>query len=124
MAPNLYDSTCTTTSGNWGWVSSTDRSFEVSRFNGKRYETYKYYGTLEPELFWTHHDKYQVSYTKTSIYASREAEQKIKKALKKMAAALCKEGWIDHKPYYLEPRVIPARLQSVRLEGRGWGNRK
>jgi hypothetical protein len=124
MAPDLFNSTTTSTSGNWGWVYVRDQSFEVRRFNRNRYETYKYNGTASPELFWSHHDKYDTSYTETSIYLNRDAEIRIKKLLKKMADALCKQGWIDHKPYYSEPLPVLAGLRGVRLDGRGWGNRK
>lgn len=124
MAPNLFDSTTTSTPACWGYVFPTDRSFEVRHYTQNRHETYRYNGTASPELFWSHHDKYDTSYTETSIYPNREVEIKIKKLLKKMADALCKQGWINHQPYYSEPLPVLVGLRGVRLDGRGWGNKK
>jgi hypothetical protein len=123
MAPNFYDST-STTSGHWGYVFPIDRSFTVYHTTRNGRESYEYQGTSAPEVFWSHQDKYEISYTQTAIYPNKEAEIKIKKLLKIMASALCKEGWIDHKYYYSEPLPIPVGLRGVRLEGRGWGNKK
>ena len=123
MAPDLWNTT-STSSPHWGYFAVSDRSFEVRHFTRNRFESYKYQGTTSPETFWSNHHKYDTSYTETSIYPSREAEKTVKKLLKMMADALCKEGWIDYKPYYFEPRSIPICLRGVRLEGRGWGNRK
>jgi len=62
-------------------------------------------------------------YTETYVYNDYD-HQKIKKLLKKLQSEMCKIGWVDHKFFYLELLEIPMRLRGVRLEGRGWANKK
>lgn len=62
------------------------------------------------------------TYSNVSVYPSSEMEKKIKKLMKKMRDKMCKTGWIKHIPYYLQPKLEPINLRSVRLYGRGWAN--
>lgn len=58
------------------------------------------------------------------IYRSEEIKLEVKKLLKRMNDEMCKSGWVSDIPYYLNPYITPMNLRSVRLEGRGWGNKK
>jgi hypothetical protein len=98
--------------------------YEVYINNRTRYESYEYTTCTTSATFWSHRDKYDTSFTMTLTYSSREIEKNVKKLLKKMANEMCKEGWINHIPFYLQPKLTPMRLRNVRLEGRGWANKK
>lgn len=127
MSPNLWDSTTTPTPRYKYYVSSRSLKRgpnEVYYKTRTSYESYEYSDTTSASYYWSHSDKYDTSYTVSLVYPSREVEINVKKLLKRMADALCKEGWIDHKLYYNEPRVVPVSLRSVRLDGRGWANKK
>jgi hypothetical protein len=55
---------------------------------------------------------------------TRSYQEKIQKILKRMKNEMCKRGWVNYTPYYFIPLLKPIELRGVRLEGRGWGNRK
>ena len=104
MAPNVWDSTTTSTS-NWGYTVSTTAAYgaEPTRYSEDT------------------SSRWDVVYVITGH--SKEIETKIKKLLKKMVAEMCKSGWVNYEPYYSDPKPIPVNLRGVRLEGRGWGNK-
>lgn len=123
MAPYLWDSTTTETS-RFNYRVSKHGSYDVYHKTATSYESYKYSDTTSTSYYWSNSDKYDTSYTVSLVYPSREIEQNVKKLLKRMADALCKEGWVHHKPYYLEPLEAPVSLRGVRFDGRGWANKK
>lgn len=88
------------------------------------YEYYEYTGNTDTIEYWSNQDKFDTSFTVTLIYPTREIEKNIKKLLKKMADNLCKEGWIQHNEHYNKPEIIPVIFKNIRLEGRGWKNKK
>lgn len=123
MAPNFWNST-TNVILQYNYRVSKHGPYDVYYKTSTSYESYNYSGSTTSVEYWSHSDKYDTSYTVSLVYPSREIEINVKKLLKKMADTLCKEGWIHHKPYYLEPVSTSISLRGVRLEGRGWGNKK
>lgn len=65
---------------------------------------------------------YTISYTYTQ--GSVNDSTHFRKLLERMRNEMCKSGWIEHIDHYLSPKVVPVCLRSVRLDGRGWGNKK
>ena len=86
-------------------------------------ENYTYSSSVSPKMYWSHKDMYDKSFTASLIYPSQKAEEYVKKVLKKMANEMCKEGWVNHIPYYLVPKLIPLNLRGVRYDGKGWANK-
>ena len=123
MAPDLRDSTTTTYSYRYHWLIYSHGPYKVYYNSSKSYEPYEYDNTTSPKTYWSHHDKYDTSFTEILIYPTKQIEKNVKKLLKKMANEMCKEGWIKHMPYYLEPNIIPINLRGIRLQGWGWGNK-
>ena len=97
--------------------------YDVYHKSGTTYESYKYNDSTNSVTYWSHPEVYNTSFTVSLIYPTQQIELNVKKLLKRMADSLCREGWMQHIPYYLEPKTVPIGLRSVRLEGRGWGNR-
>jgi hypothetical protein len=121
MAPNYLDAT-NVPSYRSSNASRKRGPYEVYHNNGRTYESYEYENSTSSEIYWSNHDKYDTSYTQTLIYPTREIEKNVKKLLKRMADDMCKYGWINHIPYYLEPKLKPVSLRGVRYDGRGWAN--
>jgi len=127
MAPTgLSSDTTTLTPSFYTYsVERTHGQYDVYvRRNQTTYESAHYTDSTSIVTFWSEHRKYNTFYTLSLVYPSKQIEQNVKKLLKRMVDALCKEGWIDHKFFYFEPQLIPAELRGVRLDGRGWANRK
>ena len=122
MAPNLRDLT-TVPSWGYGYMTRTRGPYEVSSWGHNRLESYEYENTDTTSTYWSHHYRYDTSYTGSLVYPSFKVRNDVKKLLKRMADSLCKEGWLNPKPYYIEPKVIPVNLRGVRLQGWGWGNK-
>jgi hypothetical protein len=123
MAPDL--SNCTTVpTWRYTYTMRTRGPHEVFSWGHDRFESYEYDDTTSSATYWSHRDKYDTSYTQSLVYPTKQIEKNVKKLLKKMMDELAKEGWVQHVPYYLDPKVTSMSLRSVRLEGRGWGNKK
>jgi hypothetical protein len=125
MAPDLLNSTLSLTSSLCSPYRATITSY-ISDFSYihenpfkvyRKGESFIYSSIIKPMIYWSHKNKYN---EKNLIYPSKKAEQYVKKLLRKMKNEMCKEGWINHIPNYLIPKVIPLNLRGVRYDGRGW----
>jgi hypothetical protein len=64
------------------------------------------------------------TYSNTDVLDIQYDVVLIKKLLKRAEDKLCKVGWIKPQKSYVEQKIISPTLKCVRLDGRGWANKK